>query len=265
MAYLSSILDEAGYLDAKPRGTPWNAYQVSRENELDPAWAALYRRVTGQLMYLANGTRPDISYTVSRLASNMKTPNECDWERTKRALKYLIGTRNVSIVYKRQLSGGDPLKQEADADASYATDKIKGRSTTGYVVHLEGSPIHWKSHLQKTVADSPNAAEYISLYEASVATISIKNLIKELRLPTLKPVIYGDNDGARRLATAGMGQNKARHLMTKQRYVQYLCREGEIIIERVSTVEQPADLLTKGSHTVAAFKKLRNKLNIIDQ
>ncbi|MCP4091295.1 MAG: hypothetical protein GY746_16115, partial [Gammaproteobacteria bacterium] len=85
-AYLEMILDEAGYLDEKPRGTPWNAYQVSRENELDPTWAALYRRVTCQLMYLANGTRPDISYTVSRLASNMKTPNERDWQRTKRAL-----------------------------------------------------------------------------------------------------------------------------------------------------------------------------------
>ncbi len=120
----------------------------------------------------------------------------------------------MSIVYKRQLSRGDILKLETYADASIATEKIKGRSTTGYIVHLEGSPIYWKSHLQKTVADSPNAAEYISLYEASVATVSIKNLIKELGLLTSKPVIYGVNDGARRLAVAGMGQNKARHLMT---------------------------------------------------
>ncbi len=53
--------------------------------------------------------------------------------------------------------------------------------------------------------------------------------------------------------------------MTKHHYVQHLCEEGEIMIERVSTTEQPADLLTKGSHTVTVFKSLRNKLNVIDQ
>ncbi len=68
MYILKTILDEAGYLDAKPKGTPWNAYQINRENELDPAWAALYRRVIGQLTHLVNGIRPDISYTVSQLA-----------------------------------------------------------------------------------------------------------------------------------------------------------------------------------------------------
>ncbi len=67
-------------------------------------------------------------------------------------------------------------------------------------MHLEGSPIYLKNYLQKTVADSPNAAEYISLYEASVATVSIKNLIKELGFLTSKPVVHGDNDGARNLA-----------------------------------------------------------------
>ncbi len=133
-AYLETILDEAGYVDAKPRGTPWNAYQASKENELDTARTALYRRVAVQLMYLANGTRPDISYAVSRLTSNMKAPNEGDWERTKRVLKYLSRTRNMGIVYKRQPSAGHPLKLEAYADASFATDKIKGRSITGYII-----------------------------------------------------------------------------------------------------------------------------------
>ncbi len=121
---METILGEAGYLDEIPKGTPWNACQVNRENELDPAWAALCRRVIGQLMYLAYGTRPDILYPVSRLASNMKTLDEGGWERTKRALKYLSGTRNMSIVYRMQLSGGRPLKLEAYVDASFSANKL---------------------------------------------------------------------------------------------------------------------------------------------
>ncbi len=80
---------------------------------------------------------------------------------------------------------------------------------------------------------------------------------------TTIPSIYEDNDGARRLAMAGMGQKKARHLMTKHHYVQELCQQGEIKIERIPTSEQPADLLTKGSHTVAVFNYLRNKLHMV--
>ncbi|MCP4268081.1 MAG: hypothetical protein GY777_21335 [Candidatus Brocadiaceae bacterium] len=98
-----------------------------------------------------------------------------------------------------------------------------------------------------------------------MATVSIRNVIMEMGLKTHVPIIYEDNDEARRLAIAGMGQNKARHLMTKHHYVQELCRERIIIIERVPTDGQPADLLTKGSHTVATFNKLRDKLYILDQ
>ncbi len=264
-AYLESILDELGYADAKPRGTPWNAYQIDKENKLDSAWTILYRRaVVGQLMYLANVTRPDVSFTVNRLASNMQEPNEGDWERVKRVLKYLKGTKDMNIIYNKQNSGARQMELKTYVDASFAADKRKGRSFTGYVIQLNNSPIYWASRLQKTVADSPNTAEYIGLYEASIATISIKNLIKEMGSTTTIPSIFKDNDGARRLAMAGMGQKKARHLMTKHHYAQELCQEGEIIIERVPTSEQPADLLTKGAHTVAVFNYLREKLHVIN-
>ncbi len=137
-AYLESILDETGYMDAKPRGAPWNAYQADKESTLDAAWTILYRRVVGQFMYLANVTRPDISFAVSRLASNMQAPNEGDWERAKRVLKYLNGTRNMSIMYKKRQNGTKPMGLETYVDASFAIDKRKGRSITRYVVHLEG-------------------------------------------------------------------------------------------------------------------------------
>ncbi len=63
------------------------------------------------------------------------------------------------------------------------------------------------------------------------------------------PIIYEDNDEARRLATNGMGKKKERHLDIKHYYVQNLSESGGIKIERVSSDEQPADLLTKGGHS----------------
>ncbi len=143
-------------------------------------------------------------------------------------------------------------------DAAYGVDPKRGRSITGYVVHLESAPISWRSHLQTTVADSPNASEYIVLHEATVATVGVKNLAVELGMKIdHPPILYEDNDGVRKLAKSGMGQKKARHLMMKLRYVQDLCEEGLIDVVRLAGKEQPADLMTKGSHTAATFSYLR--------
>ncbi len=117
------------------------------------------------------------------------------------------------------------IKIETYVDASFAVDKRRGRSVTGFVTYLNGGPILWKSRLQSTVADSPNAAEYIALYESSVASVGLYNMLEQCGV-TLKGTctIYEDNDGTRRLATNGMGQKKARHLDIKHHYVQELCR-----------------------------------------
>ncbi len=87
--------------------------------------------------------------------------------------------------------------------------------------------------------------------------------MKEVGINTPVPIIHEDNDGTRRLAMNSMGQGKVRYLMTKHHYVQDLCRDGETTGERVPMNDQPADLLTKGSHTVATFAYLRDKLGMV--
>ncbi len=140
---------------------------------------------------------------------------------------------------------------------------MRRRSITGYVICLGGGPVVWRSHLQPTVADSPNAVEYIGIYEAAVATMGIKNLLEELGVDSGIPVIYEDNDGARRLAMSGMGQKRARHLDIKHHFVQDLCRDGKVEIVRLSGEHQPADLLTKGSHDAKSHAYLRECLGVM--
>ncbi len=53
-----------------------------------------------------------------------------------------------------------------------------------------------------------------------------------------------------------MGQKKARHLMMKLHYIQDLCEEGESKVLRIVGKEQPADILTKGLHTIKEFTYL---------
>ncbi len=259
-AYLEDILEEADFLDAKPRSTPWDAHLTCNEEPLDSAQTQLYRRSVGQLMYLSTVTRPDIAFVVGRLASGVSKPTKELWERVKRVLRYVNGSRDAHIKYT---GCREPLAVETHVDTSYASDPVRRRSITGYVIHLGGGPVMWRSHLQSTVVDSPNAAEYVGVYEAAVASMGIKNLLEELGINTSTPQIYEDNDGARRLATSGMGQKRARHLDIKHHFVQDLCRDGKVEVVRLPGEDQPADLLTKGSHTSKVHAYLREKLGVM--
>ncbi|MCP4125689.1 MAG: hypothetical protein GY753_01340 [Gammaproteobacteria bacterium] len=259
-SYVESILRETDFLDAKPRSTPWDSHFLDDGVPLEKAHAVIYRKVVGQLMYLSTVTRPDIAFAVGRLAAGFREPTKGLWERAMRVLRYLNGSKGASIKYG---GVGGNLRLETYVDASYAVDPVRRRSVTGYVICLGGGPVLWRSHLQSTVADSPNAAEYIGMYEAVVATMGVKNLLAELGVDLPTPVIYEDNDGVIRLAMSGMGQKKARHLDVKHHLVQDMCRKGEIQVLRLPGVDQPADLLTKGSHTAESHSFLRGKLGVV--
>ncbi len=127
-----------------------------------------------------------------------------------------------------------------------------------------GGLVLWKNHLQPTVADSPTAAEYIVLLESVVALMALHILLKESGV-TLEDscLICEDTDGSRRLAVKGMGQKKARHLQNKYHYIQELLHKKKVKVVRVVSVEQPVDLLTKGSHTSEIHLHMRAKLCIV--
>ncbi len=260
-SYLEDILEEAGLTSAKPLSTPWDEHYLGNQEALEPGAALIFRRTLGQLIYLSNCTRPDIAFTVGRLATAMRQPTIGDRMRMKRLLRYLCGTRHTGIKYNRM--EGEP-GIDTYVDAGFAVDKKRGRSITGCVAQVAGGAITWRSHLQKTVADSPNAAEYIGLHEAAVTSVGLANLMKQMGRSIGPPTLHEDNDGCRRLAIAGMGQKRARHLEVKYHYVQELCERGLVRVKRIGTNDQPADLLTKGRHTAAEHSHLMRRLGVFD-
>ena len=58
-----------------------------------------YREAVGSLLWLSNGTRPDISYAVSQVAKYMSNSGMEHWKAVKRILRYLNGTMDRKIVY----------------------------------------------------------------------------------------------------------------------------------------------------------------------
>ncbi len=85
---------------------------------------------------------------------------------------------------------------------------------------------------------------------------------EELEINHETPIILEDNDGARLLATKGMGKNKLRHLPLKHHTIRDMCNNGEVTIVRVPTKGQAADILTKGNFSQAKFSQLRSLLGL---
>jgi hypothetical protein len=59
-----------------------------------------FTRLLGELQFIMNTMRPDIAYTVNRLASYTANPSLQHIEVLKHILRYLAGTKTYRIVYK---------------------------------------------------------------------------------------------------------------------------------------------------------------------
>ena len=58
-----------------------------------------YREVLGSLLWLANGTRPDIAFAVNPVAKYCCDPRITHWNACKRILRYLSETSDFGILY----------------------------------------------------------------------------------------------------------------------------------------------------------------------
>jgi hypothetical protein len=154
-----------------------------------------YANLIGSLMYLAVATRPDIAYSVNKLAQYTSEPRSKHWTAIKRIFRYLKGTKHHGIVY-----GGSPEvlddKLNFYCDADWASDHDR-KSISGYVVTIAGGAVAWSSKKQATVAPSTPEAEYIAAAHVAKQVLWHRSLITEIGFDLITPsIIFSDNQSA---------------------------------------------------------------------
>ncbi|XP_070677930.1 secreted RxLR effector protein 161-like [Malus domestica] len=100
-----------------------------------------YLSAIGDLLYLAQCTRPDISFTVNLLARYSNTPTRRHWNGVKDIFCYLKVTMDLGWFYthKSLRKAAAPLGPRVDsrltgyADASYMFNLHRACSQMGYV------------------------------------------------------------------------------------------------------------------------------------
>jgi hypothetical protein len=163
----------------------------------------------------------------------------------KKALRYVQGTKDLMLTYRRSES----LVIEGYSDSDFAGDKDDRKSTSGYVFTLAGGAISWKSSKQTVTASSTMYAEFIACYEASGQVKWLKKFIPGLRVVDSieKPLkMYCDNEPAVFYAHNNKSSGAAKHIDIKFYVVKEQIQDHTISLEYLSTKKMLADPLTKG-------------------
>lgn len=191
-------------------------------------------------MYITVCTRPDIAHAVSYLSQFNESFTEIHWKAAKRVLRYLKGTINHCLVFKK--SGLDVM---AYADADWANDDGDRRSYTGYVFTIGQSIVSWESRKQKTVALSSTEAEYISLADACKEGLFIRNFLKDIINKSVIITMHNDNQSALKLCKTSLFHARTKHIDVRHHFIRQCVNDKIVMLKYLCTSDMLADILTK--------------------
>ena len=257
--YLKKVLERFQMMDCRIASTPMvEGYKpLPNDGPIDEKLRTLYQSIIGSLLYLMLGTRPDIAYAVTKLAQQAANPSKEHLNKALYICKYLRGTMNYSLV----LDGKSQTGLIAYSDSDHASDPVKRRSTTGYIVKLATAAVSWSSHAQKTVATSSTEAEYMALSDCCRQVMWIRHMFNELGLSVDKVPICTDNNGAIFIGSNPIQERRIKHIDVRYHYIRECVEDGNVEILRVDTTENTADLLTKPLGKVK-FVEFRSQLGL---
>jgi hypothetical protein len=102
----------------------------------------LFQGIIGLLLYIALGTRPNIAYSVIKLARFASNPSLSHIASAKRVLRYLKAIKDYGITYyNTRYNTNSSSYISGYCDADYAGDIATAKSTLGYIFFIAGGPI----------------------------------------------------------------------------------------------------------------------------
>ena len=257
-SYALKVLDEFNMKECNPAKTPMEyRLRLNREGEGEEVDSTYYRKLIGCLRYLTL-TRPDLIFPVSYLSRFMSKPYSNHLAAAKRLLRYIKGTSEYGLIYKRD----EDSKLVGFCDSDYAGDQDDRMSTSGYIFLLGSKPIAWNCSKQKVVALSSCEAKYISSTSAVCQGIWISRFVHELIGQVVEKFdLYIDNKSAIEISRNPVYHGRTKHIEVRYHFIRNCVEENKVILKHVRTDDQLADLFTKPLG-ITKFIEFRRKIGL---
>ena len=256
--YATDVLKRFGMSDNKPVTSPIvPGFKISRDTNGAEVDDTYYKQIVGSLMYLTT-TRPDIMFSVSLISRYMSKPTELHLQAAKRILRYLNGTTNHGIFYKK----GGEKELLVFTDSDYAGDEEDSKSTSGYVFLLSSGVVSWMSKKQPIVTLSTTEAEFVAPAACACQAIRIIRVLKSLNHVQHKgTIIMCDNTSIIKLSKNPVMHGRSKHIKVRFHFLRDLVKSEKIELVHCGTQKQVDDVMTKALK-LEAFQRLREKMGM---
>ena len=219
-------------------------FQVRPHDEakfLPEAQARAFHHTTAQLLFLSR-VRRDIQTTVAFLTTRVKKPDEDDWGKLKRVLRYLRCTRFLKLT----LFAESLTNIVWYVDASHQLhDDCKGH--TGSLLTFGRGATTSSSTKHKIPSKSSCESEIIGLYDKIGDVLWTRQFLEAQGYQIKTNIVYQDNMSTLSLAKNGYvsSSKRTKHIKAKYFFVRHFHNTGELDLQYCPTEHMWADVLTK--------------------
>lgn len=263
--YIEKVLSKFNLSSCNPCFTPEEKVKLTKDmcpstpEAQQEMSSKPYRSAVGSVAYAGYCCRPDIVHATNEVSAYLENPGMPHWNAVKRIMRYLAGTKDMKLTYQgtkyspsqatnTTMSSYEP-HIEVFVDADWGGNLDTRRSTTGYLVKLDGNTISWSVKRQPTVAASTCEAEYMALANATSEVLWLRQLLGEItnkQADSFPPsTLRTDNEAARQLTHNDQFHNKSKHIDIKYHFIRERLQAKVIQVTRVPTQDQQADIFTK--------------------
>ncbi|GJU01022.1 hypothetical protein Tco_1111360 [Tanacetum coccineum] len=130
------------------------------------------------------------------------------------------------------------------ADSDHAGDYVDRKSTSGICTFV-GSLTSWFSKTKTALAISTTKAEYVSARKACQQALWMKQALIDYDVRLDDVPIMCDNKGAIDLSKNPVQYSRTKHIELRHHFLCDNVQKGYISIEKVPSVDNIADILTK--------------------
>ena len=250
---LSDVPEDMGGVATTPAAD--HLFKV-RDNvkKLPQEVADLFHRKTAQLLFVAQRGRPDLRTAISFLTKRVQSPDEDDYKKLVRLIKYIRRTKFLRLTIEATYL--DQNHWFIDGAFAVHTDM---KSHTGAYMTFGKGMLDGSSSGQRINTTSSTEAEVVAVHDNMPAILWTRYFLEAQGYPLKSSLIHQDNLSAKLLELNGRGSSskRTRHMNIRYFFVGDVAARKHITIEYCLTDEMIGDFFTKplgGSK----FRRFRN-------
>ena len=219
-----------------------NLFGEGPSKKLDDKRKETFHTWVAKGLFVAKRARPDIHPAIAVLCTRVREPNESDWNKLIRLLKFLNGTRKDVLT----LSAENLHTIKWSVDVAFAVHP-DFKSHTGAVMTFNQGAIQTQSRKQKLNTRSSTEAELVGGDDAITMILWTKHFMEAQGYEIKRNILYQDNKSTILLHENGRRSagKRSRALNVRYFFLSDQISKKNLMIEYMPTDDMVSDYMSK--------------------